>query len=268
MTDRQSQAWPVFPSTHWTEVSEAVGFRGLETQQEALGFLLTKYLPALRGFLVTALRMEPHQAEDLAQSFVEKKVLQEDFLRRASQERGRFRSFLLTSFRNFARDERIRDSRLKRAPPLGHVSLEELAECESLAAMDEAFCSGDVSWARMVLVEAVRRMSAECEARGRHDLWRIFERRLWRPYLDDVPETSWEALAQELGFDTFGSDFSKLYNLQITAKRAFRAALKSVVAEYAKGEVEAEIHELIETLLHVPLRADLPPESKIAPPPP
>jgi len=107
----------------------------------------------------------------------------------------------------------------------------------------------DVLWARTVVAQAVERMRAECELKGRPDIWLVFERRLWRPCFRDEPVLPWTEVAQQLQPNEADHNSDSLNYLQTTAQRTFRRALESVVAEYAKGEVASEIRQLLELLL-------------------
>ena len=90
------------------------------------------------------------QAEALLQDFAEDKILKQGWLRRANQNRGRFRDFLKTSLRNFALD-RLNRAENRHAP----VSLDNLAvEPAAEQAGAEEF---DLTWARVVLARDLRR---------------------------------------------------------------------------------------------------------------
>src|SRR3954469_23630165 len=90
-----------FPTTHWSLVKKA-GCTSGESQRAALVEVLNRYMPALRSHLIYHKRIESHQAEDLLQGFLLSKVIEQDLIGAARQERGRFRSFLLTALDRFA----------------------------------------------------------------------------------------------------------------------------------------------------------------------
>src|SRR5213082_3489724 len=97
---------------------------------------------------------DKHDAEDLTQAFFQH-LLENDTLRRASQQRGRFRSFLLGALKLFLADERARKQTLKRGGGAQFVSTDEL-EAEELhhlrahhdAAPDEIL---DARWTGVML---------------------------------------------------------------------------------------------------------------------
>ena len=66
--------------------------------------LIQAYSPALRDYLTQVRRVNADHADDLLQSFLADKILEDDLIRRAEQGRGRFRSFLVSSLDRFVAD--------------------------------------------------------------------------------------------------------------------------------------------------------------------
>src|SRR6476469_6253609 len=93
-----------FPQTQWTLLGRA-GEATSDGQREALAALLLRYLPALRTHLLLERRLAPERADDLLQTFVSRKVLEQRLIRRVDRGRGTFRTFLLRSLNNFVNDE-------------------------------------------------------------------------------------------------------------------------------------------------------------------
>src|SRR5882724_10560596 len=90
-----------FPNTHWSLVRRA-GLADASARREALGVLLARYEPALRLYIYATWEIPDEQAEDLLQAFIADQILERELCRMADESRGRFRSLLLTSLRNFA----------------------------------------------------------------------------------------------------------------------------------------------------------------------
>src|SRR5579875_588146 len=107
---RVSQAWSAFPTTRWTLVCAATG-DGPETRR-ALSALCEAYWYPLYGY-ARHRGDSPEQAQDHTQEFFTQ-FLEHDYFDRANPDRGRFRSFLLASFRHFLCDEAGRVSAKKR----------------------------------------------------------------------------------------------------------------------------------------------------------
>src|SRR4051812_49142317 len=85
-----------FPQTHWSIVLAA---RDGTHAQDALQNLCSAYWHPLYAY-VRRLSHSSHDAQDLTQAFFEH-LLEKNALRNVSQDKGRFRSFLLSSFKHF-----------------------------------------------------------------------------------------------------------------------------------------------------------------------
>jgi DNA-directed RNA polymerase specialized sigma24 family protein len=94
-----------FPTTRWTLVV-AAGDPPRKEAQSALAFLCENYWYPLYAYLRRR-GYTADQAQDLTQEFFTH-VLEGRYLDRADPEKGRFRSFLLTSLKFFVADEEDR----------------------------------------------------------------------------------------------------------------------------------------------------------------
>src|SRR5947207_8466423 len=96
--DPSSQDGPIaFTTTHWSVVLEAQG--PTPAAQAALEKLCRTYWWPLYGF-VRREGYKPEEAQDLTQAFFARLLERKD-LETVRQERGRLRSYLLASVRNF-----------------------------------------------------------------------------------------------------------------------------------------------------------------------
>lgn len=225
---------PNFQPTRWTLVAEAAD-PAHPSHDEALEQLLHSYRPVLIVHLTRRLRMQPALAEDLLHEFIVKKILQYNLPARADRARGRFRTLLLTSLDNFARNQWTGREQLSPIPDDGEI-------CSHDPAPDASF---DVPWARQVLQESLRRMQAECRQTGRHDLWDVFESRVVAPALEGVAPIEYDQLIQRHKLQSP----MQASNLLVTAKRTFERILRSVISEYADdAEIETEIADLRQIL--------------------
>ena len=86
----------IFPPTDWGQLGLAA-----RAEPAPLDRLVHLYWQPLRIFLVATFPSLREQADTLLQEFAEDKMLQEGWLQKADQSRGRFRDFLKTSLRNF-----------------------------------------------------------------------------------------------------------------------------------------------------------------------
>lgn len=225
----------IFPRTDWAGLEKAA-----EGDEARLDQLIRQYWVPLRIFLVGAFPALRDEADVVLQDFAEDKILKEGWLRRPDQSRGKFRSFLKTSLRNFVLD-RMRRAEVKQAP----VRLEELKEeLPNPDAPTEAF---DLAWVRTVLAETLRRMEAYCrDAAGdqprRGYIWEMFRIRLLDPILNDAGQVPYEQLIERFGLKS-PTDAS---NMLLSAKRTFKMHLRNVIQEYTRQDeaTAAEVQAL------------------------
>ncbi|MEW6156081.1 MAG: hypothetical protein AB1813_01535 [Verrucomicrobiota bacterium] len=244
MKNPSSIPFPEFPSTHWTQVALASGSLSDAASFDALSRLLEKYWHALVAFLVRQHHLSVQEAEDTVQAFVQRGIHQTNFLAQARKDKGRFRTFLLTSLRNFARDEARKRRAKSRRPPGGFVDVNDPELQAEIPAVDE-MDYGSTAWARELLLNAVGLMKQACENAGRSDIWQVFEGQIWRPLIDGTPNANANELAAALGVTP-----ARVHELKRMAQRHFSKAVHSLVAEYATGEAEiqSEISYLLEVL--------------------
>jgi hypothetical protein len=231
----ESSSGSIFPRTDWAELGKAA-----QAEPTPLDRLIRIYWQPLRIFLVTTFPSLKDQADILLQDFAEDKFLKEGWLRKADQNRGRFRDFLKTSLKNFVLN-RLNRADMKNPP----LSLDELErELPEPQAASEAF---GLEWARIVLAETVRRMKEDCARPGpdqprRSCIWELFRIRLLDPIFNDAPQMPYEQLVQQLGLKS-PTDAS---NTLLSGKRIFKGHLEKVIREYAGKDAAAavEIKEL------------------------
>jgi len=244
LSERPFEIFQPFPTTHWSQVARAGGESGT-AQRRALGELLSRYLPALKAYLVRHMKIPSDRAEDLLQGFVSDKILEKRLVGRADEERGKFRTFLLTALRNYVLNVLEREGRKKRSPAR-LVSLDPGDRADQVALPDPPSDVFDVAWAKEVVAETVRGMEEHCRRSRREDVWRVFESRLLAPSLEGVEPMPYEDLVAALRLRSP----SEAANLLVTGKRMFQRLLRRVVGEYVrdKADIEAEIQDLIEIL--------------------
>jgi len=235
----------LFPRTDWAELGRAAG-----AETESLDRLIRLYWQPLRIFLLATFPALKDQADLLLQDFAQDKMLKEGWLRRADQNRGRFRDFLKTSLRNFVLD-RLSRAEVKNPP----LSLDELVqELPQPDAPSEAF---DLAWARTLLAETLRRMEADCQQPGsdqprRGYIWELFRLRLLEPIFNDAEVPPYDELIARFDLKS-PTDAS---NTLLSAKRIFKAHLGRVIKEYAGQDAAAadEIQSLEEFLVRLAKR--------------
>jgi len=223
-----------FPPTSWVSLFNLAHARG-DAARQAISRLLLRYLPALRAHLIYHQRLKADAADDLLQGFVASKILEQNLLAKADPHRGRLRNLLLSSLDHYVSSTRRADKRAKRSPGAGHLNdiTDDQIIPSNSSIPSEAF---EIAWAKQSITEALNRMKEECSARGRLDLWQLFQGRVVQPAIEGTAPVPYEQLVQQSGFQTP----AQATNALVTAKRMFVRNLRSVVAEYAQSDAEID----------------------------
>jgi RNA polymerase sigma-70 factor (ECF subfamily) len=229
-----------FPPTRWTLVVEA-GDPHRKDAHSALVFLCENYWYPLYAYLRRR-GYRADQAQDLTQGFFIQ-VLEGRYLDRADPEKGRFRSFILTSLKFFVADEQDRQRAHKRGGglvvPLEFSSGEERYQREP--AHDETperiF---ERRWALSMLERVVEKLRGEFVQHGRPE---HFER--LKVFLLGQSEAPYAALAREMNTSE-GALKVAIHRLRKRYRELFRQEIADTVADPA--EVESELRFLASVL--------------------
>lgn len=229
-----------FPATHWTMIGQAAnadrtaGFKALES-------LLERYAPCMKAHLVYMKRMPPDRADDMVQGFIADKILQGDLLNRAERDRGKFRTFLMTSLERYVVSQIRKEQAARRSPGAGgHENVEELQDV--IAAPSSSTSAFDLAWVREVLDAALAGVKDELIRTKREAYWRIFELRVINPILRNEPAPAYDELVKSLSFRSP----MQASNALLTAKRMFQRNLRDTIAQYATDadDIDREIESL------------------------
>jgi len=243
MKDRTMHTLPgssQFPTTRWTMVV-AAGDPNRKEARSALVALCENYWYPLYAYLRRR-GYPPDQAQDLTQEFF-MRVLEGRYLNRADPEKGRFRSFILSSLKFFVADEEDRQRARKRGGglpvPLEFSSGEERYQREP--AHDETperiF---ERRWALSVLDRVVEKLRDEFVRHGRPE---HFER--LKVFLLGHSDAPYAALAHELNTSE-GALKVAIHRLRKRYRELFRQEIADTVADPA--EVESELRFLAAVL--------------------
>ena len=147
----------LFATTHWSVVLSA-GQVSLPGAPEALEKLCRAYWYPLYVF-ARRLGNSPEDAQDLTQDFFAR-LLEKNYLANADRERGKFRTFLLGSLKNFLVNEWKRAGRLKRGGACTFLSfdVETAEERYAVEAPDES--NADAEYERRWAVTLIERVLA------------------------------------------------------------------------------------------------------------
>lgn len=161
----------MFPDTHWSQLAEAT-LNGSETGREALGQMYSIYRKPVRSYILSR-GWPPHEADDLTQSFF-LHAIENHILRRADQERGRFRSFLLTILNRYLLSERDRRRAAKRGGGEALVTIENL---DTLTDGEENPADVfDKEWALATMQSALSVVAGECRKTRGEDAFGVISR--------------------------------------------------------------------------------------------
>ena len=235
---------PVFATTHWSVVL-AAGSADTPAANAALETLLRAYWKPLYFFL--RLRGQTHHdAEDLVQAFF-RRFLEKNAVREASQQRGRFRSFLLAALKNFLANEYDRATTLKRGGNQPHLSLDDANLADVFSASE--FAAGgfspeqvfDRQWAQTIFDSALRQLEREFAQDSKQ-----FQFNALAPFLHQPPgPNDYEKVAMQIRLRP---------DLMPTVVRRMRQRFRDLVrAEIAAtvatpAELETEMRYLVELL--------------------
>ena len=229
-----------FPTTRWSLVV-AAGHPQRKDARSALVSLCENYWYPLYAYLRR--RGYPaDQAQDLTQEFFVR-VLEGRYLDRADPEKGRFRSFILTSLRFFVADEGDRQRAYKRGG--GAVVPLEFSSCEDRFQREPAHNETpdrifERRWALSVLDRVVETLRNEFVHHGRPE---HFER--LKVFLLGQSDAPYAALAHEMNTSE-GALKVAIHRLRKRYRELFRQEIADTVADPA--EVESELRFLAAVL--------------------
>ena len=157
-----------FRTTRWSVIISA-GERSSPKNQEALAELCRYYWYPIYAFARRS-GYDAHDSRDLTQGFFQY-LFEQNVLNRATPARGRFRAFLLASFKNHLSHTRERARAAKRGGGLQVLSLSAIAAedryCQEPADYLTAEKIFEARWAMTVLGKAMRRLSEEYATQGK-----------------------------------------------------------------------------------------------------
>jgi RNA polymerase sigma factor (sigma-70 family) len=229
-----------FPTTRWTLVV-AAGDPQRKEARSALADLCENYWYPLYAYLRRR-GYAPDAAQDLTQEFFVR-VLEGRYLDRADPEKGRFRSFILTSLRFFVADQGDRQRAYKRGGgalvPLEFSSGEDRFQREPAnnETPDRIF---ERRWALSVLDRVVEKLRSEFVHHGRPE---HFER--LKIFLLGQSDAQYAALAKEMNTSE-GALKVAIHRLRKRYRELFRQEIADTVADPA--EVESELRFLAAVL--------------------
>ena len=216
-----------------------------ESARQALAGFCEAYWPPLYSF-VRHRGYPSADAQDLVQSFFAC-LLEQNTLSRADQEKGRLRTFLLTSLQNFLFNEYDRVRAAKRGGDRQIVSFEEHlpeAEAAMLATshLSDAACY-DLVWASNIVTRAWQRLQNDFVTEGKAEWLEEL-----RPF---VAGGSVVPLNQEQAAARLGVPIATLRTWLSRLRQRYRESLRMEVASTVsdREDVDLELRHLYQILM-------------------
>jgi RNA polymerase sigma factor (sigma-70 family) len=228
-----------FTTTQWSVVLDA--HSESPSAQEALEKLCRTYWWPLYGF-VRRQGYSPEQAQDLTQGFFAMLLERRDF-DAVRRDKGRLRSYLLSSLKNFLAKSHRRAMTVKRGEGRPLVPLEELLVRERADLEPADMLSADRiyerRWALTLLEQVLERLAEEYRVAGNSVLFEQLKQML----SDDRPSQA--RIAQELSMteNAVKQAFHRL-------RQRYRLLLREEIAQTVvlPGDVEEELRHFIAVL--------------------
>jgi RNA polymerase sigma factor (sigma-70 family) len=231
-----------FATTRWTLVV-AAGREAAPGSREALSELCELYWPPLYSY-ARRRGNSVEQAQDLTQAFFAR-FLEKHDVQAADPKRGKFRSFLLTSFKHFLANEYDRERAKKRGGSQVLIALDvETAEARYAAEQPGTLTPEALferQWALGVVDRAMAALSADLIASGKAATYNELKGLL----IGEKEEGGYAKIAQALG-STEGAVKVTVHRLRRKFRARLRAEIMATVSDDA--EIEEELRYLIAVL--------------------
>ena len=232
-----------FATTHWSVVLTAQGES--PEADKALEKLCRTYWRPIYGF-VRRQGIGPEEAEDLTQGFFALLLERRD-LDAVRKEKGRLRSYLLTSLKHFLTNERIRALAIKRGQGQRLISLDELRDHERADFEPADTLTAEQiyerRWALALLDQVMVRLRDDYRATGPASAG-LFDW-LQKSLTEEVDRPSHAETAREFGM-TEDAVKQALRRLRQRYGQLLREEIAHTVM--APGDIEDELRHLIATL--------------------
>lgn len=235
--DVYNQAW--FASTHWSVVLLA-GKEDSPQAGKALETLCRTYWPPVYRFL-RGRGFNQVDAEDLTQDYFFH-LLRKNLPGRADPEKGKFRSFLLHTLKQFVADQQSKARAKKRGGHVLFVSLEAQEEEQRGCAEFESGTTPELAferrWVTILLERVTSRLHQEYAANGRQHWFDQLQG--FQP--GEQPNCTYEEAAQNLGM-SLPAIKSAIHRLRRRHAEILREEIAQTVSSPA--EIDTEIRYFV-----------------------
>ncbi len=227
-------------TTKWTDIIAAQNNPDL--MAACLKRMAEKYHPLIQRFIARTLRIRnPETADDLTQSFF-LHLIESNALLKLDRERGRLRSWLAATARNFVWDEIRKADRDNHASPfLTFTPLPDgdVMDTNSLTPEEEMYRD----YARHVMADATVALRRYCQDKGKPHYFQVFLRHVDGDGRE--PRYTYEETAAE-----YGISVTDVSNIRQRMKKRFNHLLRSEVQGLigTNVDVEDELEQLSQLL--------------------
>jgi RNA polymerase sigma factor (sigma-70 family) len=232
---------PEFPTTRWTLVA-AAGNQDRPDSRAALASLCDAYWYPLYAY-ARRLGDSPEQAQDHTQEFFTR-FLEHAYFDRADPERGRFRSFLLSSFKYYLCDDVGHARAQKRGGGVAPLPF-EVSKGEEMYVREPSHDETperiyERRWARTLLDRVVARLREEFVRHGRVEYFDAL-----KTYLHGASDVPYAELARRLE-TTEAALKVGIHRLRKHFREVLRSEIADIVAD--PKDIDGELRHLIASL--------------------
>ena len=216
-----------FPVTQWTRILDT------KARKAVLDELCVKYWKPLYSYLRCKGYGNEH-AKDLVQGFFTEKVIDQELVRLADRDKGRFRNFLLVALRNYTCNIQKKDKHGS-SVSLDHPDVEPRCDRDAEKSFNRV-------WAENLLDQMLEDLKQECDRKGRSPHWALFHEWLVEPGLEQN-KASMEDLCAKHDMANTAQAYKIIFRMKDRFRTLLREKLRGLVS--TDEEVDAEIGEFI-----------------------
>ena len=235
-----------FQTTCWTDILDAKTLDRAR-RRDVINDLIKRYWKPVYCYLRHR-GYSNESAKDLTQGFFHEVVFNRELIQRADQTKGRFRTFLLTSLKNYTADVHDKETAGKRSPKAQVMSLKDgdmpdLLKTHSELEPDQIF---HYAWATEILNQVLAEVRDNCYGAQRGKHWQVFYEKVVTPILDNAEAPPLKELCAKYGIE----NEAKASNMIFAVKSQFRSAMRSHLRPFVQSEadVEDEFRDILEIL--------------------
>jgi hypothetical protein len=236
-----------FATTKWPLLRQLLG-ADEQTRLRIYGELYQTYWFPLWVYVKHAHHYDDEKANDVVEDFFLHSMNKTHLFEKVDQNRGRFRDYVKSALMNFARNEYRREHAKIRHPRFPFVEIDDdqkhLAE-KIISTWKNPEQTIEVAWAHNVLALMVSQLDKYCHENAQEVHFKIFQRRVWLPFVEGCPPTPYDELAREFKL----RDWKEAANMLETMKRTCNKLLREIVESYERPEcVKLELSDVVAVL--------------------